>query len=417
MEIINIINEFFIQNYVILTYRKETKIKKIYINDNSNFKYKYIFLLIIIISFIYICSYNYKYNIINYKAFIKDCDNVNINKLKHKFNNYTPYLSICIPVFNMENYIGKSIMSIINQSFNNYEIIIVNDNSNDNTEKIINIIQLFDKRIKLIKHRKNLGVYYSRKEAAFNTNGKYILFMDPDDMFLNPYLFEELYNYNRNYNLDMIEFSVYHKEELKKKIYFPIYHEFNHYHNYKKNIIYQPELSDIIFYIPNTKIYTAIMCRTIWNKIVRKKILIHSFEYINKYFNNCYLITADDTPINILNYQYANNYSNIKLPGYLYNIRKNSMSRTDNEIKHDIIVSYNYLLYFKLLYKYIKDFNKDLNYLYHDLKANYIYILKFRELNATNYIYLSIYFFKEIINDNISLEFKTFVNQLQNNLF
>ena len=49
------------------------------------------------------------------------------------------------------------------------------------------------------------------------------------------------------------------------------------------------------------------MCRTIWNKIVRKKILIHSFEYINKYFNNCYLITADDTPINILNYQYANN--------------------------------------------------------------------------------------------------------------
>ena len=417
MEIINIINEFFIQNYVILTYRKETKIKKIYINDNSNFKYKYIFLLIIIISFIYICSYNYKYNIINYKAFIKDCDNVKINKLKHKSNNYTPYLSICIPVFNMENYIGKSIMSIINQSFNNYEIIIVNDNSNDNTEKIINTIQLFDKRIKLIKHRKNLGVYYSRKEAAFNTNGKYILFMDPDDMFLNPYLFEELYNFNRNYNLDMIEFSVYHKEELKKKIYFPIYHEFNHYHNYKKNIIYQPELSDIIFYIPNTKIYTAIMCRTIWNKIVRKKILIHSFEYINKYFNNCYLITADDTPINILNYQYANNYSNIKLPGYLYNIRKNSMSRTDNEIKHDIIVSYNYLLYFKLLYKYIKDFNKDLNYLYHDLKANYIYILKFRELNTTNYIYLSIYFFKEIINDNISLEFKKFVNQLQNNLF
>ena len=62
-------------------------------------------------------------------------------------------------------------------------------------------------------------------------------------MLLNPFLFEELFKYNLNNNLDMIEFSVFHKKEKEKRIYFPFFHEFNHYHNLNKNIIYQPELS------------------------------------------------------------------------------------------------------------------------------------------------------------------------------
>ena len=52
----------------------------------------------------------------------------------------------------------------------------------------------------------------------------------------------------------------------------------------------------------------------------------------------------------------ANNYSNINLPGYLYNIRRNSMSRFNNDNKHNIIVIINYLLYYKFFNRYIKDF-------------------------------------------------------------
>ena len=367
--------------------------------------------IIILISFILIWSSNFSNNIINYKKFISDCQNLKKYNKIYNFNNHNPYLSICIPVFNMEKYLEKALVSIINQLFHNFEIIIVNDNSYDNSEKIIKRFQLLDNRIKLITHSKNLGVYYSRKEAALNTNGQFILFMDPDDMLLNPFLFEELYYYNLKYNLDMIEFCVYLQEEGKKKIALPIYHGLNHYHNYEKKIIYQPELTDIIFYIPNTKKYTSIFCRTIWNKLVRKKIIINSFKYIDKYFNNSYLITADDTPINILNFHFSYNYSNIKLPGYLYNIRKNSMSRIDIEKKHDIIVSYNYLLYFKLLYKYLKDMKKDFNFLYYDLKEFYIYILKLKDSNSTNYIFSAIYFFHQLINDNISLDFKKFINE------
>ena len=124
------------------------------------------------------------------------------------------------------------------------------------------------------------------------------------------------------------------------------------------------------------------------------------------------MITADDTPINILNFHFAYNYSNIKLPGYLYNVRKNSMSRIDIENKHDTIVSYNYLLYFILFYNYLKDFKKDFNFLFYDLRANYNYIMKFKELNTTKYFSTAIYFFKQLINDNISLDFKNFVKNL-----
>ena len=121
-------------------------------------------------------------------------------------------------------------------------------------------------------------------------------------MLLNPYLLEELYKFNLKYNLDMIEFIVYHKEEGKKKIFFPVFSELNHYHNFKEKILYQPELSNKLFFIPNTKKYTSLICRTIWNKIIRKTILNKSIEYIDKIFHNFYLIAADDTPINILNF-------------------------------------------------------------------------------------------------------------------
>ena len=123
-----------------------------------------------------------------------------------------------------------------------------------------------------LNHFKNLGVYCSRVNAAYNTGGKYIVFIKQDDIVVNPNLFEGLFIYNLKYNLDIIEFSVYHKEEGKTKNLFP-YYEFNQYHvPFKK--IYQPELSDIFFYNQNKENYEDILQRTILNKLIRKSILI-----------------------------------------------------------------------------------------------------------------------------------------------
>lgn len=373
-------------------------------------------LLIIIFIYIGILSFNIKYLQFQYREYINDCNNLKSYKRNTQINEINPFVSIGIPAYNVEKYIEKSLLSIINQSLQNIEIIIVNDNSKDKTEIILKRFQKKYKYIKTINHSKNLGVYYSRIDAVLNSKGEYFLFIDPDDLLLNPFLFEKIYNYNLRLNLDMMEFMVYHKEEEKKKIFLHDFHVFNHYHDFNQQIIYQPDLSNILFYIPNSKKYTSIICRTVWNKFIRKTIIIKSIEYTQKFFHDAYLITTDDTIINIMNFNFANNYSNIKIPGYLYNIRKNSMSRIDIENKHDIIVCYNYLLFFEFLYDYIKDFKKNLNFLFYDLKVSYSYILKFKEFNKTEYVRNSINFLNEINKKDISLDFKKFIQDLINRL-
>jgi glycosyltransferase involved in cell wall biosynthesis len=87
----------------------------------------------------------------------------------------SPYVSICIPAYNMKDYLEKAIISILNQSFQNFEIIIVNDHSNDETLKVIKKLQLKDGRIKLINHLKNSGVYTSRVDSILASKGKFLI--------------------------------------------------------------------------------------------------------------------------------------------------------------------------------------------------------------------------------------------------
>ena len=313
----------------------------------------------------------------------------------------------------MEKYIKRSLLSIINQSFENFEIIVVNDNSNDKTINIIRSLLYKDNRIKIINHNQNIGVYSSRVEAILKAKGEYILLIDPDDMILNQILLEELFNYNLKLQLDIIEFSVYHQKDNRKIIYLPSKEEFTHYHKFKKNIIYQPELANILFYEANSKNNSDIICRTIWNKLYKRNILIKTINYIEKDFHNKFLVAADDTPINLLNFEFAYNYSNIFLPGYLYNIRKNSITNKLNENNHLKLVCYNFLLYYKLFYRYIKDFNKSLDYCYYDFSSFSPYLLNLKELNAVEYILEAKTFFNNIINNKkISKEFKDFINKL-----
>ena len=213
-----------------------------------------------------------------YIQYISDCKKSIFYNREKIYNNHH-YISICISALNMEDYIEKNLLSIINQSFQDFEIVIVNDGSNDKTEDIIKKIQSNDKRIKILSHPYKLGVYRSRIETIFNSRSKYILLMDPDDMYLNENLFQKINEYNKEKNLDIIEFSVLHQIEGQERIFFPKYHYYNHYHQFVKNIIYQPELSNILFYLPGTKKYSRTICRNIWNKIIRRKI----FRRVNNY--------------------------------------------------------------------------------------------------------------------------------------
>ena len=92
----------------------------------------------------------------------------------------SPMISVVMPTFNGEKFIKEAIESILNQTFNDFEFIIVNDGSIDNTEKIIQSFS--DKRIVYVKKEQNSGISDTLNLGISLAKGKYIARMDDDDI-------------------------------------------------------------------------------------------------------------------------------------------------------------------------------------------------------------------------------------------
>lgn len=101
-----------------------------------------------------------------------------------------PLVSVVMPAYNSEKYIAEAIESILNQTYKNFEFIIVNDGSTDNTLKIIKKYAKKDKRIKVINNKENLKICKSLNRGITSSKGKYIARVDSDDISL-PERFEE----------------------------------------------------------------------------------------------------------------------------------------------------------------------------------------------------------------------------------
>ena len=413
VKIFNIINE---ENYINKIFLYATFLLRsnlITLKKCAFYIFTFLILLIYILENIYHKTLK---DLKHYKKYINDCKKFIKYNRKPIYKN-SSYVSICLSALNMENYIEKNLISIINQSFQDFQIIVINDNSNDKTVNIIERLQLDDCRIKLISHNQNLGVYRSRIEAILNSNSKYILIMDPDDMYLNENLLQNLFNYNAQYNFDIIEFTVYQQYDKFNRILIPDNHYETHFHGFSKNIIYQPELSELLYFIPNSKEYSYTICRNVWNKIIRRDIFIDTYKFIGKEYYEDFVITADDMALNIILYQFAKNYTNIDLPGYLYILRGLSMSRGKADEKLMKIRALNYLSYFKLFYKYLRYYNKDRNFLYYEMKDLDLYILYFKEKVMLQYKIFAINFLKEMLGDNkISNDFRLYLYDLLEHL-
>lgn len=100
-------------------------------------------------------------------------------------------ISIIIPVFNAEKYLERSVDSVLNQSYKNLEIILVDDGSTDGSDVICNEYALKDSRIKVI-HKENGGVAEARNTGLANATGEYISFVDSDDL-IHPEMIQRLY--------------------------------------------------------------------------------------------------------------------------------------------------------------------------------------------------------------------------------
>lgn len=121
-------------------------------------------------------------------------------------------LSIITPSYKSENSISKTIESVLSQTYKNWEMIIVDDVSPDNSNAIIEAYCKQDSRIKLIKLEKNSGPAVARNRAIKEAKGRYIAFLDADDIWM-PEKLEKQIAFMDKYNLNLTYSSYYLQDE------------------------------------------------------------------------------------------------------------------------------------------------------------------------------------------------------------
>jgi len=117
-------------------------------------------------------------------------------------NNSSPTFSVIIPTYNRAHIIARAVKSVLLQSFQNFEIIVVDDGSTDNTENIVKSIG--DERIIYFKHEKNKGQNAALNTALLAAKGNYIAFLDSDDEWLPTMLEKQLMRYEKDTEISCV---------------------------------------------------------------------------------------------------------------------------------------------------------------------------------------------------------------------
>ena len=116
-----------------------------------------------------------------------------------------PKISIIIPCYNVEKYLHRCLDSVIGQTFEDFEVICVNDGSPDNSGSILEEYAAKDKRIKILT-QKNQGLSMARNNGKALAQGKYIYFLDSDD-FIHPQCLEIAHYIAEKYEVDLVSFD------------------------------------------------------------------------------------------------------------------------------------------------------------------------------------------------------------------
>jgi glycosyltransferase involved in cell wall biosynthesis len=268
-----------------------------------------------------------KKEIIYYKDYEKELPSIKeyVNSLKNnsiKNNiNYTeivnPKVSFIASVYNKEKYLSSFISSIQNQILKEFEIILVDDYSNDKSIDIINDFKNYDKRIKLIQNKKNMGSLYTRYNGAIHAKGEFIIFVDADDIVLKEGIFKA-YNHIIKKNLDMVEFHAVFDNNgemyIRRKSFICL------------DVIYQPILSYIYYYRKNKgdEKNTAL-----WDKLVKKEIVYKSLSFLGENYIKERIIIENDVVLLFSIFKNSNSFQYIDELGYYYfRANKDSITNT-----------------------------------------------------------------------------------------
>lgn len=134
-------------------------------------------------------------------------------------NNQKPEVSVVIPTYNRAHLISRAIQSVLSQSYQNLEIVIIDDGSIDNTEEIIKSFK--NDRIVYIRHDKNKGASAARNTGIKASKGEYIAFQDSDDEWFPEKLEQQMKAFNNGSPEVGVVYCGFYRIEADKEIYIP----------------------------------------------------------------------------------------------------------------------------------------------------------------------------------------------------
>ena len=286
-------------------------------------------------------------------------------------------------MFNSERFIKQAICSVQNQNMADIEILIIDDNSEDDSLKIAEQIQKSDKRIKVIRNKKNRGALYSKSLGILKASGKYTMLLDSDDLFINEELFDLCFNEGIKNNIDIIEFtgflSYLDKFNITGRLpIIPLYLRYKNHNDY----VQQPQLSRFLYkHLDNTRY--KLIDGFLTGKCIKTNIFRTTLKVIGKNVYNQKVNYGDDRLINFVLFKISKSFKFIKQYGYIYKYNNVSITHSNNKTFNNC---HDELINIEHIYKYTK-FSNDSDIVVFEILYRFKKIIK-PGLNLDNWKYL-----------------------------
>lgn len=267
-------------------------------------------------------------------------------------------ITVIVPIFNAEGYIKRCVDSILVQSYKYFELILINDGSEDNSLNIINALALQDSRIKVI-NQKNMGVSYARNNGINEATGLFISFVDSDDLLESDYL-KKMHDTIVEYNSDIIISNTIVSNEKSQKIY---------RNSFPKNILLDKN------YVQKEILQNLVKSEelfAVWNKLYKRDIILeNSIKFPIE------LKREEDQIFNLVYFSHCKSAFFLDDQGYIYIEREGSVSRNEN-ILNSFLLSYekfklDYNNYFKISEILSNDQIQNLKSIRFVNKSHYLY--------------------------------------------
>lgn len=258
-------------------------------------------------------------------------------------NNNEPLLSIIVPMYGVEKYIKKCLMSIINQKYKNIEVIVINDGTKDKSAIIAKSIAEIDQRVKVYDFE-NGGLSVARNRGLKIAQGKYIAFVDSDDK-VSQDMYKEMVYYLETNKTDFVKCGVTEFNGNKSRVFS---------FNYNDSLVLKEDLFD--------KYFDGMLWTCVWNAVYKadlaKKVLFpENVTHEDNYSSGMYLYFSKT--VGVINKEY-----------YWYRFNPQGISKNKLNKPLDKIIAIN---------KLINDLKKD-NYsnkkLYWKIAVEYYHFIR-----------------------------------------